>query len=170
MPGKWAAHALEANDDPELMSTRANVATVEGMICAVQEELRDGKDGTEIIEDLKSVFEKVRDAYSKKDAPTLVATLDKMAEVLASANAYDRKVAHLLDLMERQRRLQETEIRRMAALHLYVSSQHLAAFMARLRLDVLEVVTSTSERAELARRIAGYFSSEAGNGTLREFR
>lgn len=164
LPAKWAAYALEAMEDPELVSTRDNLAALEGFKCSLLEEVRDGKSGSEIIEDANRLMVDVRKAIAGKNIEALKSSLDELAALLSAAGSYEKKIDRYLELVDLERKLQETEVRRMAVLNMYVSSQHLAAFMARLRLDVLEVVGNAGERSELARRIAGYFGEAAGRG------
>lgn len=162
MPTHLAELSEEAHQDPELISSRENIANLEALINSKWKELQTlGIDPTEEWCKVRSAAAEAKAALKKGDTKRLASAVDAMMTSVDRGSQYDSHVETILDLMERFRRHSETEVRRLAALNQYVEARRLVVFFARLRQDILECVTNRAERAELARRLAGYVDTPA---------
>lgn len=167
LPKSLVSLALEAESDPDLISSRDDLVTLDAMINREWEKVRDD-DPAEDWRRAAALMTNVASAIETGDAKAMSANLASLKEVLEKGKTYERRTQFILDLMDRRNRSQLVEIKRLSAMNQYVTAQQLAGYFARLKMSVMTIVSDRKERASLASVIIALASPTDGQRDSRD--
>ncbi|MCB9150190.1 MAG: hypothetical protein H6641_15650 [Caldilineaceae bacterium] len=153
VPTRLAARYLEAEDDPELIELRADVALLDARIADLLARVDTGESG-QAWADVGAAFEDLRQANRKGDAAAATGAFRRL-EMLIIKGSDDRAAwAEVFQLVEQRRRTVESERKHMAAMGQLVAVDKMMTLAGAL----LAAVKQHVDDKEALRLIAADFS------------
>lgn len=148
LPTRIAAAYNAAKSDPELISVRDEIALVDARTNEVLARL-DSKEAAIHWLQLKSLVEQFRDVNPVKRVQAAQALAEWSTEALSDYAVW----AEVLDLMERRRKLAETESKRLSAMGQMITSERAMILLAHVVDICRRNVSNRNELSAIAREI-----------------
>lgn len=164
--GDLAARFSEAQDDPDLLSLRADVA----LVTARLEGLLDNVDAMAYAErwrQLTTAYTIVREGMMARDTQAVANGMDSLGKIIQDGAKDAAAWPEIYDLLERRRRISDSERRRMIELQQTVTLNEFHHLMLQIAQTVREYVTDAKALHGIQERIlqlAGVSGIQQSNG------
>lgn len=163
LPDKLAARYAEAVSDAELLDLRHEIALIDLRISALVERLGTGE-SAENWGRLIEAYDQLKSSQAVRDVAGLADALSALGAVIEGGKQNESGWKEVIELLERRRRLVDSETKRLALMQQFVTSQQLVSLAAAVLEVIRENVSESATRARIADGIRNLIS---GNGDRR---
>lgn len=150
--GDALRHYEFAREDPRYLELRDHMAVLNTMILGELEEAKLGQ-GRALWEELGKVWRQFQEAQPSKDATTAGRCLRRMGELIGDGVGRHAAQAEAKDLMDRVRKMSETERRRVTEEEQMISTARAMAFVGSMIGLMREAVAGEPNEREILARI-----------------
>lgn len=156
-------HYEASREDPRYIELREEIALLDTLVI---EELMAAKvgEGGALWEELSQAWERFRQADPHRDASTAGRGLRRVGEIIEEGASRHAARREAVDLVERKRRLSETERRRLVDEERMITETRVLAFVGALVAIVNQHVPERERRAAISADIARLMHQEAITG------
>lgn len=159
LPARLAARLQEASVDPDLISMRQEIALVDARTNEVLSRL-DSKEAAAHWMQLKDLVEQFRLGTATQRIQAAEALSTWSTEALSDYAVW----AEVLDLMERRRKLAETESKRLAAMGQFLTASQAMVLLASVVDVIRRTVTDKQQLSAISREIGRLADQREGPG------
>lgn len=165
LPSGLSARAAEMSGDPDLLSLRAEIGVVDALTAATMEGIDLGA-ALRAAAAVSTAFDRLSAARARGDTAAMARALDEMGALAQQARQASAAVDTVLDLLERRRRLVDTERRRLEAMEAHITAAEAFTLVDAVVQSVQEHVVDREAVAAIAddlARILGTVAAPRGS-------
>jgi predicted RNA-binding Zn-ribbon protein involved in translation (DUF1610 family) len=152
LPDRLAERYEEALKDPELLALRDDIALTDARLADLLEGLSEGA-GSGLWQRVKGTYDDMLQAQLAGDARRTIAAFEELGKLITRGVGEGAVWAEVLDVLERRRRLKESERRRLVDAEQIITVERMMALMA-LVVDVIrQHVADIDVRAEIGNEL-----------------
>lgn len=161
--GDALAHYEATRDDPRYLEMREDIALMDTLLLEELMRARVGEGGA-LWEELGRVWRSFEEADPTKDATTAGRALRRMGEIIAEGAGRHAAQGQALEIIERKRKLTETERRRISEEQQMIPAARVLAFVGALVAIVNEETPERDARARIASKVARLVHQDVSAG------
>ena len=158
--GEAFEHYQRAAEDPRYIELRRNIAILDTLLVQELKHAKVGEGGA-LWEEIGKAWRAFQEAQPSKDATTAGRALRRMGEIISEGVGRHAAQGQALNIMERQRRLQDSERRRIVDEQQTMSQAQAIALVGAVVASVRKHVTDRETLAAISADIAGLVHQDA---------
>ncbi len=159
LPTRLAADYQAALSDRDLGALREKQALIEAFICENLADQQAGRTSAQLWKDAAEASATLERIIGESEDPATRESLSRLQDVIHNGVGRALLRAELMELIERGRRLSETESRAIAQKHQHIDIRQAAALLGAVVAIIKENVRDPELRARISRGIGGLVAS-----------
>jgi hypothetical protein len=161
LPARLLESYTNAKDDPEILSLNDDIALTEARVTDVLQRVDANESGT-MWDELSKLSKEIKLARKSGD-PTLVEDLfDQMLKLIDKGKGDRENWREIGDLMERKRKLSESQLKLLVTKQEFISRQQAVAMVALITNAIKESVSDPKEKRQIMSAIQQLMSMNQG--------
>ena len=157
LPTRLAARYEEARSDPDLLNLNAEIHLTYAMLTEALRGMDQGEAGR-LWRDLKTTWDALQEANRQRDGDAAKQALSEIGRLIARGVADAAARSEVLDIVERRRKLVESEAKRRTAMQQMITAERLMVLVSAVTDVVMRHVDDPRQRAAIAADIGAIIS------------
>lgn len=157
LPTRLAARYEEARTDPDLLNLNAEIHLTYAMLTEALRGMDQGEAGR-LWRDLKTTWDALQEANRQRDGDAAKQALSEIGRLIARGVADAAARSEVLDIVERRRKLVESEAKRRTAMQQMITAERLMVLVSAVTDVVMRHVDDPRQRAAIAADIGALIS------------
>lgn len=157
LPTRLAARYEEARTDPDLLNLNAEIHLTYAMLTEALRGMDQGEAGR-LWRDLKTTWDALQEANRQRDGDAAKQALSEIGRLIARGVADAAARSEVLDIIDRRRKLVESEAKRRTAMQQMITAERLTVLIARVADIVVRHVDDPRTRAAISADIGSLLS------------
>lgn len=157
LPTRLAARYEEARSDPDLLNLNAEIHLTYAMLTEALRGMDQGEAGR-LWRDLKTTWDALQEANRQRDGDAAKQALSEIGRLIARGVADAAARSEVLDIVERRRKLVESEAKRRTAMQQMITAERLMVLVSAITDVVMRHVDDPRQRAAIAADIGAIIS------------
>ena len=157
LPTRLAARYEEARTDPDLLNLNAEIHLTYALMTEALRGMDQGEAGR-LWSDLRASWEALQEANRQRDGDAAKQALAEIGRLIARGVADHAARAEVLEIVERRRKLVESEAKRRTAMQQMITAERLMVLVSAVTDVVMRHVDDPRQRAAIAADIGALIS------------
>lgn len=149
LPTRLAARYEEARTDPDLLNLNAEIQLTYALLTEALKGMDQGESGR-LWRELKDTWDALQDANRTKDTDAAREALQEIGRLISRGLADAAARAEVLDIVDRRRKLVESEAKRRTAMQQMITAERLMVLVSAVTDVVMRHVDDATTRARIA--------------------